>query len=89
MKIVLLGEQLPDAHDIAACADERILESGQRLGVARRWPSALTITRAQDAAHRIPRELEQAADLAQAMALRLENTHAVADLRQGRLRHIV
>ena len=36
VKIILLGEQLLDAHDITARADEGILESGQRLRVARR-----------------------------------------------------
>ena len=36
MKIILLGEQLLHAHDITARTDEGILESGQRLRVARR-----------------------------------------------------
>jgi hypothetical protein len=36
MKIILLGEQLLDAHDITACTHERVLKSGQRLRVARR-----------------------------------------------------
>ena len=88
VKIILLGEQLLDAHHITARTAEGILESGQRLRVARRRGRALAVVRAQDAAYSVTRELEQTADLAQAMTLRLENTHAVADLHEGRARHI-
>jgi hypothetical protein len=35
MKIILLREQLLDVHDIAACTDERVLESGQHLRVCK------------------------------------------------------
>ena len=88
VKIIFIGEQLLDAHDIATRTAEGVLESGQRLRVARRRGSAVAIVRAQDAAYSVTRELEQTADLAQAMTLRLENTHAVADLHVGRVRHI-
>ena len=42
---------------------------------------------AQNAADRVTRQLQQAADLAQAVALRLENSHAVADLREDHDRY--
>jgi len=89
VKIILAGQQLLDAHHVAARTAEGILESGQCLRVARRRRSGFTLVRAQDPAHRVTRELEQTADLAQAMTLCLENTDAVADLREGRDRHIV
>ena len=83
VKVIVAGEQLLDAHDVAARPFEGVLECGQGLRVAGRRRRRF----AQDAAHGITRELQQAADLAQAPTLRFENVHAVADLREGLDRH--
>jgi hypothetical protein len=87
VKIIVAGEQLLDAHDVAARPSEGVLECGQGLRVAGRRRRRFAPVLAQDAAHGVTRELQQAADLAQAPALRFENVHAVADLREGLDRH--
>ena len=83
VKIIVAGEQLLDAHDVAARPFEGVLECGQGLRVAGRRRRRFAPVLAQDAAHGTTRELQQAADLAQAPTLRFENVHAVADLREG------
>ncbi len=86
MQIVLFGQQLLHAHDVAAAAREGILELGQRLRLAGRWQRR-GFALAQDAAHRITRELQQTADRVQAPTLLLENARTVADLDRYLARH--
>src|SRR5262249_12897580 len=59
---------------------EGLLELGQDSGVAGQRRRALASLLAQNAAHRITRQLQKPADLAQALALRPEKLYAVADL---------
>jgi hypothetical protein len=80
-----LSEQLLDADHVAAGAREGVLELGQYLRLAGRRSGGAAL--AQDAAHRITREFQQAADLVQAPALLLENACAVADLGRYLARH--
>lgn len=87
VKIIVAGEQLLDAYDVAARPCEGVLECGQGLRIAGRRRRRFAPVLAQDAAHGVTRELQQAADLAQAPTLRFENVHAVADLREGLDRH--
>ena len=77
---VLVGEDLLNAHGIAADAFEGGLEpvAGRRIEGHRCLRCGIGV--AQDAAHGITRQLEQAADLAQGASLRLQRPHGIADL---------
>ena len=84
------GEQLLGAHGIAAGLCERRRDPLAAGGNLRRnsWLGLRLGRRlAQNMPHRITRQLEQPADLAQAVALRFQHMHARTDLRRnhGRL----
>jgi len=63
-KLILIGEQLLHAHDVAARSSEGILQSGQGLCVAGRRRGSGAALPAQNAADRVTRQLQQPADLA-------------------------
>src|SRR5262252_5602207 len=76
----LAGQQFLHAHPVPARTPEGLLELGQDSGIAGQRRRALASLLAQNAAHRITRQLQKPADLAQALALRPEKLYAVADL---------
>jgi hypothetical protein len=77
---VFVLEDLRHAHGVALRAGIHVLQPllqcrVQRRGARRRWHYL-----AQDAPHRVTRDVQQPADLVQRVALRLQGPHAVAHL---------
>ena len=79
----LLGEQLPRAHGIATRLAEHLGNPrGARIGPRRDSGFAARLLRwaTQYPAHRVARQMQQAADLTQGVALRPQHVHARTDL---------
>jgi hypothetical protein len=87
LQIVLRGNELLHPRDVAAGARKGILELPQQVRLAGRRRRGVGLT--QDAPHRIARQLERTADLAQGPALGFEQADTVADLDRDHGRHTV
>ena len=75
----VVGQQFAHAHHVAASPLEGSLHHDQRRLVARPCRGEAWIRFTQDAPHGVARQRQQAADLAQAVPLRLQRAHRAAD----------